>query len=191
MIDGLAFLPLGDVNEGIDILRESVPRTSDDEEQKLMQLLDYFQSTYISGAARLIARPTRDNPNSQVINAVRIRRLAPLFPPELWNVYQSTVDGTDRTNNLCESWNRGFGSLVGNSHPSLYAAIQALQRDAAIVSCTLEMIARGRPPIKRTKRSSTELNKRLKNICQERGAGVRNITETLTALGHTIELNHL
>ena len=47
MLDGLAFLPIGDVVSGIQYLRVNTP-------DGLEPLIDYFDSTYISGQFRRI-----------------------------------------------------------------------------------------------------------------------------------------
>ena len=99
----------------------------------LMALLTYFDVTYISGTARRVQHPTSD----QGIPPPVIRHLPPLFPPPVWNVFEPTVNGDDRTNNLCEAWNRGFRVVVGQQHPSLWCAFDAFQQDAAAASTTI------------------------------------------------------
>jgi len=81
-----------------------------------VDLVDYFDATYVTGSIRRIQRPVA----SHRIQPLRIRRTPPLFPPLLWNVHHVTLAGAHRTNNLCESWNCGFASLVGHHHPSLW-----------------------------------------------------------------------
>lgn len=50
------------------------------------------------------------------------------------HVYQTTINDEDRTNNLCESWNRAFRQLVGYSHPTVWVAIQSIRKDAMLVT---------------------------------------------------------
>jgi hypothetical protein len=45
MMDGLAFLPVPDLTNGIHLLRTLCP----DDPPEAAELLDYFDSTYISG----------------------------------------------------------------------------------------------------------------------------------------------
>jgi hypothetical protein len=45
MMDGLAFLPVPDLTNGINLLRTICP----DDPPEEAELLDYFDSTYISG----------------------------------------------------------------------------------------------------------------------------------------------
>jgi len=180
MLDALAFLPESEVHTGMDYLRQSVP--SGEHSDKLVELLTYFDSTYVSGGVRRVQRPADSGLR------MRIRRLAPLFAPATWNVFDATVNGTDRTNNLCESWNRGFGSLVGHCHPSLYCAIEALQQDAASETTVLLQHARGQPPVKRQKRSTLRLQRQLQTICCDRRDGRKTIADTLLAVAHTVRL---
>lgn len=180
MLDGLAFLPLSDVGEGMRYLRTHMPQG--DECDNLIDLIDYFDSTYVSGTMKRIKRPA----NSHRIQPIRIRRIAPLFPPSLWNVHDITLAGTDRTNNLCESWNNGFTHLVGHYHPSLWTLIQALQQDEALATTAIFQESRGQPPTKKTKRSTKDLQSRLRNMCAARNEGKKTVEETLQGVGHLI-----
>ncbi|KAH3741657.1 hypothetical protein DPMN_048382 [Dreissena polymorpha] len=45
MLDGLAFLPVADVKEGMQVLQESIP-------DGLESLFEYFDSTYVNGTYR-------------------------------------------------------------------------------------------------------------------------------------------
>ena len=50
MLDGLAFLPLDEVNNGMDFLKANTPEGLED-------LVQYFDSTYVSGSYRRIQPP--------------------------------------------------------------------------------------------------------------------------------------
>ena len=67
----------------------------------------------------------------------------PRFPPQTWNVFDATLAGTARTNNVCEGWNGGFKKLVGNIHPPLYTLIEGLQKDNAMVRTSMQQSANG------------------------------------------------
>ena len=60
MINGLALLPVGDVKEGMEYLMDNPVPLSE-------QLLDYFDTTYVSGAYKAI---TRTKSIAQFLNAV-------------------------------------------------------------------------------------------------------------------------
>ena len=180
MLDALAFLPEADVQTGMDFIRQSVP--SGQHTDKLMDLVAYFDSTYISGGVRRVQRPSNNG------LSVRLRRLAPLFPPATWNVFASTLSGNHRTNNVCEAWNRGFNALVGHCHPAFYCAVEALQQDSAAATTVLLQNARGQPPVKRQKRSTVRLQRQLQTICGDRRDGRKSVGDTLRAVAHTVRL---
>lgn len=77
MVDGLAFLPVDDVSAGMEYLQNNTP-------ERCEALLEYFDRTYVTGTFRRIQR-VRDNGDDEMV-AVRVRRIPPLFQPELWNV---------------------------------------------------------------------------------------------------------
>lgn len=79
----------------------------------------------------------------------------PRFPVDLWNVFQSTLDGKKvtitsnffilfimfqsiicsglpRTNNVAEGWHNAFGSMTGVKRPTVYRFIKELIKDADI-----------------------------------------------------------
>jgi len=132
MLDALAFLPLSDITEGINHICQHIPTGNGLE--ALVDLVDYFDATYVTGSIRRIQRLV----TSHQIQPLRIRRTPPLFPPLLWNVHNMTLAGEDHTNNLCESWNCGFASLVGHHHPSLWTLIEALQQALATTAIAQE-----------------------------------------------------
>ena len=182
MIDGLAFLPVSEVADGMKFLRANAP--VGDAFDGLGDLLDYFDATYVSGASRVIRRPAA----SHRIQPIRIRKTAPLFSPALWNVHEATLSGSARTNNFCESWNNGFAGLVGHSHPSLWVLLRALQEDEATASTSVLQTSRGQPPVKRVKRSTQQLQERLQQLCCDRRDGRKSMEETLRGLGFNIRL---
>ena len=182
MIDALAFLP-----ESRHLRRHAVPAAAravgcrEWPAARADHLLWHY--TYVSGAVRRVQRPA----NSASIPSLVIRRLPPLFPPTVWNVHVPTINGTDRTNNLCEAWNRGFSATVNHHHPSLWCVIDALQQDAAAVTTVLLQNARGQPPAKRVQRSSVRLQQQqLQSICCD--GRNKSVAEALSALAHNIRL---
>ena len=140
MMDGLAFLPVENVTDGMAYLREIVP-------EGLQDLLEYFDSTYVTGTFRRVQQhPTRDGLLPPA--PARIRRIPPRFPPATWNVHEVTLADEDRTNNVCEGWNNGFKTLVGHNHPSFWKAVESLRKDAALVATRIVQESHGQPPRK-------------------------------------------
>ena len=176
MLDGLAFLPVGDVPAGLAKLKEDIP-------EGLEPLVDYFDATYISGTYRSVQRPP--GPDG-TIPPIRVRKTPPLFPPDLWNVNIQTMSGGSRTNNLCESWNRGFRSLVGTSHPTIWKALEHLRLDHHNVKTAILLETRGQPPQKRVRKVTKQLQDRLFNLCQAYYNDDKTLIQTLKGIGHII-----
>ena len=109
MMDGLAFLPINDLQAGVVAVRNAIPNPL------FFPLLQYFLETYVGVYVM--------NVNNQMVHQ------PPLFPPATWNVYQIALNGRSRTNNICEGLNNSFRVLVGQHNPPLYKCIQALQQD--------------------------------------------------------------
>ena len=177
MLDGLALLPLADVPAGMAHLRAHTPQHLDD-------VVDYFDSTYVTGRHRVIQPPALNA--AAPLPPARIRRQPPLFAPEVWNVHVATVTGADRTNNMCESWNSAFQRLVGHQHPGVWTLLKCLRKDAAVVSTLIVQESRGMPPRKRQKRVYADLQARLKYLCDARTAGTKTVEELLEGVGHLI-----
>ena len=95
MLDGLSFLPVDKVSEGMALLCQQQPDC-----EGLSALVDYFDATYVSGSARTIQRPADAAGDQPSVSSLRLRRIPPIFPSDKWNVHDTTVSGGDRTNNF-------------------------------------------------------------------------------------------
>ena len=147
MLDGLAFLPVNDVIDGMLFLRSLVPSLP-----QLQPLLEYFDATYVTGTLRTSQAPA--SRLQAALPLLRIRRQQPLFPPHTWNVCDATLNDHARTNNLCEAWNNAYKIAVGHCHPGLYTSIEAIRKEQAIDSLLLHQLQIGQPPVKRVRRES-------------------------------------
>ena len=165
MMDGLSFLPLGDILIGMEYLRRIVI-------PELVPLLDYFDKNYVSGT-------TQDN----------MRVTPPTFPPNLWNNREATMVGGARTNNICEGWNNGYHQLVGYSHPTFWKSIESLRKDEIINYKDIIRAERGDHTDSRKTSASINLQRRLENLCREHENGTKSMEEFLQAIGHTIRMN--
>ena len=94
MLDALAFLPLDQIVQGMEHLRNVQP-------PEVQRLTEYFDATYVSGIQRRVSA------------AGEIRRVPPRYIPAPWNVHEETVTGNPRTNNT-EGWNDKLRHLVGH-----------------------------------------------------------------------------
>lgn len=136
----LAFVPVGDVVDSFQLLIGN-----EDYDSRAIPVATYFEDTWIGAPDRHTST-----------------RAAPLFPLELWNMYQTTLDGDHRTNNAVEGWHRRFQSVLGSTRPSVFRCIAALKREQHMVSSKVERLLAGNgpPPAKKCYR---DLNRKVKN----------------------------
>ncbi|KAL4107919.1 hypothetical protein QTP88_018188 [Uroleucon formosanum] len=89
-IIALAFVPISDLDDALDILSESLP-------EELIDVLDWFEDFYIGrkNRSREGRRPAR-------------------FSPAMWNLYERVLTNKDRTNNHAEAANRRLNQLMAN-----------------------------------------------------------------------------
>ena len=133
-LDALAFLPLWEVHEGIQYIKQTISEASE-------PLVGYFDRTYDSGHLR--QRPQQQHEDHENVPPIRIRRTPPAFPPQKWNMHQVTLDVQTRTNNISEGWNNKLSSLVGEQLPSVWKLIETLQQECERVATILLQNERG------------------------------------------------
>ena len=173
MLDGLAFLPHADVQQGIEYLKTIAPAEATD-------LVAYFDKTYVSGTFRLLPG---DN------NIIRVRHVQPLYLPVVWSAHEATLNDSPRTNNVCEGWNNKFLNLVGHYHPSVWKLIQWFQKENATVRTVIQQDAVGNPPKRRVKKGLERLQHRLRTLCEQYNSGNKTLPEFLEGVGHNIRIN--
>lgn len=172
MIDGLAFLPENDVLQGMLYLRTIVP-------DEAVDLLDYFDSTYVNGNLRRIG-------NQNAVGTLNFRRIKPLFPPATWNVHETTLASGERTNNQCEGWNNRFSNLVGKDHPNIWVLIKKIRLEVAADQTKMAQDEIAALSATRKRNVFQELQRRLKKLCEQYNQGTRSIEDFLVTIGHTI-----
>ena len=171
MLNGLAFLPTDLVMDGMQYLQTIVPH-------QLEGLLEYFNCTYVSGQFRSVRGPR---------GILRLSRTnSPRYPTEIWNVHDVTINGGTRTNNICEGWNSGFTHLVGYKNPGLWYSIRCTQKDQLNALTELERLRIGQPLRKRVRKETSDLQKKLKSLCEQQSRGIKSLPEFLQTIGHVI-----
>lgn len=176
MLDGLAFLPDGEVREGMQELKDIVPPNAND-------LIQYFDANYVSG------KPKKVGKHSHTV--MRMKRRPPLFPVKTWNVHDRTLEGLARTNNLTEGWNNRFGHIVNMKHPSIFHLIKKMRQELA-ADCTkleqqdLGLVARKK---KRTLAETKEVQ--LQNLCAQRATKQLTIIKFLRSVSEVIRFRNL
>ena len=129
------------------------------------ELLSYFDETYISGVYPAVTPDV----------------------PEVWNHHDATRAGDSRTNNIAESWNSMFKTLVGHKHPSVWSLIQGLRKDAADVSKNIRQAELGDPPQRRQlKASLATIHRRQRQLCDDYVAGNLTLAGFLRSAGKNI-----
>ncbi len=103
--------------------------------------------------------------------------------PELWNVYNRTLNGQARTNNAVEAWHRGISSNMGCEHPTLWKFLNKLKSQQQHRDKVIEGLIAGRaPPQKR--RKYADLDQRI--ITVVRDFGNRNSLDYLRGIAHNL-----
>lgn len=132
----LAFVPVGDMTTAFDLVAEQFDDDADD-------LLDYFEKTWIGERKR--------RGRSYAINATYYKfpyfigagRKNPLFPHQLWNVYDRVVAGVPRSNNAVEGWHNAFANRVSINHPNIIKLTEKIRREQSKFEIDITRIAQG------------------------------------------------
>ena len=95
--------------------------------KRYSEFLRYFEHTWLGRRA-----PGRSN--------------QPMFPLELWNCYELHLRRVPLTTNAVEGWHRGFQTLLGASHPSLWKLIEAFKKNDALQEVRQEQVDSGIAP---------------------------------------------
>ena len=171
MLDGLAFLPLNEVDNGMAHLRPLSPVGWE-------ELTEYFDQTYVTGRA-----------NMQANGALHLA--PPIFSPALWNVHQATLDGGARTNNVMEGWNNRFHNLVGFYHPPVGRLCTWLQKENAAVEAIVHQDDIGQRAPRCKKKTSEQLQARLRDLCDDYVSGRKQLDAFLRGIGHNIAIHRM
>ena len=123
MLPAIAFVPFGNVIETFELLCEN--NTFPPEAQ---EVLEYLEDTRVG-------RPSRRN-----------MRRPPLFPHELWNLYDVVLHNLPRTNNAVEGWHRAFQRQVTAYHPNSWKFIECLKKEQNFSEAQIEQYLSGREP---------------------------------------------
>ena len=143
-------------------------------------VVDYFYSNYDNGPFTATRPPG---------GGMRLARCtSPRYDIEVWNVYQATMDGTGRTNNVCESWNHSFGHLIRHKNPGLHHVINSMIRDQLGILTEMERISLGHPSSRRVKKTAEQDQARLKRVCLKLSNERMSIVEFLNEIGRHIRL---
>jgi len=158
MITALAFVPPVDVIASFEELSDNSPVL-------LQPVLDYIEDYYIGRLTR------------------RGLRRQPLFPIELWNMYDRALNGQAKTTNAVEAWHRALQSLLSEIHPSIWKFINGLKRLQKLRDTEIEQSIAGEPVPKRRR-----VYECLKSRISDRVRGYNNqaIMDYLSGVAHNL-----
>lgn len=163
----LAFLHSDEIPGAFDELKPHLP-------DEAHEVIDWFENNYVHGRIRRYLR-----------NGVAVRS-TPLFPPNLWSLYECFQSGFPRTQNNVEAWHRRWENLVGNAHVGVYRIIGEFRKEQQHVENECERILRGEPCPKR-KKIMLHREERLQNIVNDR-ENRPELMNYLRALAHNLSL---
>jgi hypothetical protein len=123
---------------------------------------DYFEDVYIGRWQQVRPKPVR----GRAAPAPVMTRSKPLFPPKLWNQYDRTLAGEDRTNNRVEAFNAAFNTALGPSHPSMWTLLKQFQIEANSSLSKSEQVLAGTYK-RRVHKTYQKLNTTLISLCQK------------------------
>ncbi|CAF3918353.1 unnamed protein product [Rotaria sp. Silwood2] len=113
------FVPVLDVIKAFDLVADDFDDEADD-------FLGYFKKTWIG-------EPKKRGTG----------RKKPLFPIELWNVYDRTVANLPRSNNSIEGWHNAFAKRVAIAHPSISKLTEKIRREQSKFEVDIAQIPQG------------------------------------------------
>ena len=128
----------------------------------------YFEDTYIGAAQRR-------------------RRRDPVYPIDLWNVHQRTLNNQQRTNDDVEGWHRGFQLTCGVDFPNIFRFINALKRQQALHNVEITQLIAGQPSNQKNKKY-VKIADRVRNIVQQYAN--RNLVDYLRGIAYNFEFYH-
>lgn len=104
----LPFIPEPDIEDVFDDIVDNMPEVATEDVEKLTDLVNYVERTYIRG-----------------------RRPGSLarFLPNIWCVYPLVLNKQQRTTNEVEGWHSRFQSLINSHHAGIWKFLEHLQKD--------------------------------------------------------------
>lgn len=156
MVTSVAFVPENDVVSALTMLENRLP-------PELEPIISWFTNTYVG---RLRNNGTR---------------APPLFPYEVWSVYERTLLGSDRTNNFAEACHKKLQQGYGVAHPELFKFIGNLKIIQKTYDADYERYVAGYEPPQKRKRYEEADERILNKVSNYEQA---NMWEYLRGLSH-------
>lgn len=126
-ITALAFLPPSEIPDAFDQIKPLMPSNA-------QGVVQYFEDNYVHGRIQ------------RVLRNGTLTRSPPLFPPNLWSVYELIGNNYPRTQNMVEGWHQRWNTLIGKPHVGVYTIINEIRKEQHQTELQIENILRGEPP---------------------------------------------
>ena len=164
MVVDVVFVPITSIDVAMDALNDNQNSIQPD----LHPVVDWLEDNYVG---RLNRNGTRRNP---------------IFSIHMWNVYDRTMNGQERTNNNAEAANRRLQSVRQMDHPSIWKFVDGLRKVQKERNLVFEqMVAGNPPPMKRCKYQQAD--DRILALIQD--FANRPIMEYIRGITHNFETN--
>ena len=100
----VAFVPVADVHAAFEELISGA-----NFDPRMEEVVEYFENTWLGRQSALGSRQE------------------PIFPVELWNMYERSKNNEHRTNNHIEGWHRRFQAVLQCSNTTVFKCIDAIK----------------------------------------------------------------
>ena len=121
-------------------------------------LQEYFTNTYIGKVLQDQGRSRRD--------AIALRRVEPLFDPDIWSCHSRALADEPRSTNALEGWHRRLGKIIDKTHPHFYEFYEKLLQEEAYTELQAEQLVAGEEPKSYQTRVQQRKNKRLQGLIE-------------------------
>ncbi|CAF1129674.1 unnamed protein product [Didymodactylos carnosus] len=118
-------------------------------------IIQWFENNYVHGRVK---RRLRNG---------RVQRHNPLYPPEMWSVFDNMKFAFPRTENKVEAWHRRWEILIGRAHVGIFTMIKQIQKEQNEAEMEIEKSMRGEPAPKKRKEDENR-ESRIQNVIADR-----------------------
>jgi hypothetical protein len=161
----LPFVPLDDLVEVFeDITEEMDPRLDD--------IVTNLETNYVKGVQR------------------RRRLIAPRFRPEVWNTYEATLGGEQRTNNSVEGWHNHLQLFMVVRHPTIWRFLENLRKEENQIFTQITQVRGGHTQIREPVNKKYRTNQRQVEAIVDNYATFKaegNVAGYLRAIGYHLK----
>ena len=171
----LGFVPPENVVDTFNLLCEQLQGVDegDDALPQVEAIAKYLKITYISG------KPARG----------RRRAVPPRYHPQKWNVYERTLNGEGRTNNIVEGYHNRLNKMVNKHHVSMFTMLSEIQKEQRDTEVAITQLHAGHGNVRQNRSKRAEMKEtRILNIVQryEEYRDNNDIATYLRSLGYNI-----